>query len=143
MLPAAVIIYSVPWGTARQNRSDFDAVYRLCGAGAGLLALMIVSQSPDLACSTLSAGTLATSYQIAGVLLAAAIVFHGLRLGQSALVNLGAVGFVVFLYVRLHAWFWDWLPKYLFCLLVALTALALVLVFRRLRVRMLEREEVP
>jgi uncharacterized membrane protein len=63
-------------------------------------------------------------------------VAHGVRLGQPGLVNLGAVAFVIFLYARLQSWFWDWLPKYLFFLLIGLTALGLLLVFRRVRNRL-------
>ena len=53
--------------------------------------------------------------------------------------NLGAVAFVVFLYVRLHAWWWDWMPKYLFFLLIGMIALVLLFVFRRMRTRLTER----
>ena len=53
--------------------------------------------------------------------------------------NLGAVAFVVFLYVRLHSWWWHWMPEYLFFFLIGLTAIGLVLIFRRLRRRLFER----
>jgi hypothetical protein len=33
-------------------------------------------------------------------------------------------------------WWWDWMPKYLFFLIVGLTALALLWAFRRLRARL-------
>lgn len=140
MVAAAAIMYALPWVAPHRKLFDFDFVYRVCGAGAGLLALLILSESHDLSCSTPSTHTLSTLYQVIGLLLSAAVVSHGLRLGRGGLVNLGAAGFVVFLYIRLQAWFWDWLPKYLFFLLVALTALALVLVFRRLRLHLAERE---
>jgi hypothetical protein len=44
----------------------------------------------------------------------------------------------VFLFVRLHAWWWHWMPKYLFFLLFGLTAIGLLLVFRRIRTRLLK-----
>jgi hypothetical protein len=66
------------------------------------------------------------------------VVFHGLRLGRSGLVNLGAGAFIVFLFIRLHAWWWDWMPKYLFFLTIGLTAIGLLLVFRRIRARLSE-----
>ena len=50
--------------------------------------------------------------------------------------NLGAIAFVVFLYVRLHSWWWHWMPKYLFFFLIGLTAIGLLLIFRRLRTRL-------
>jgi hypothetical protein len=66
------------------------------------------------------------------------VLVHGLRLGHTSLVNVGALAFIVFLFVRLHAWWWDWMPKYLFCLLLGLIAFGLLLVFRRLRGRILQ-----
>jgi uncharacterized membrane protein len=100
------------------------------------LALLLLSFSGDLCCSPFGPKLAQIVYQMLGVGLSAALVAHGIHLGQGALVNLGAAAFVVFLYARLHAWFWEWLPKYLFFLLIGVTALALVLVFRRLRSRL-------
>jgi hypothetical protein len=133
LLPAAAVLYAVPWLVRHRERPRFDLVYRLCGAFTGLAALLILSQSGDLCCSALGPERAEVIYQILGVLLSAGVVAHGVRLGQGALVNLGAVAFVVFLYVRLHAWFWDWMPKYVFFFLLGLTALGLLLVFWRLR----------
>jgi hypothetical protein len=39
----------------------------------------------------------------------------------------------VYLYVRLHEWWWDLMPRYLFFLLVGLIALGLLILFQRLR----------
>ena len=135
---AGALIYGKPWLKKSGPDSDFDIVYRLCGAGAALIALLILSKTDDLCCSEKAAHALEIGYQAAGLFLSGLVVFHGVRLGRSGLANLGAVGFVVFLYVRLHAWFWERLPKYLFFLLIALIALALVLFFRRLRHRIAE-----
>lgn len=79
-------------------------------------------------------------YQILGLLLSAGVACHGVQLGRSGLVNLGVGGFVIFLYVRLHAWWWHWMPKYLFFLLIGLIALGLLLVFRALRARVAPKE---
>ena len=106
---------------------------------AGMYALLILSQSPDLCCPAPPTRTSETLYEIAGLLLSAAVVWHGLHLGRGGLVNLGSVGFVTFLFVCLHAWWWDWMPKYLFFLLLGIIALGLLAVFRRLRRRPTER----
>jgi uncharacterized membrane protein len=51
-------------------------------------------------------------------------------------VNTGTAFFTIFLFVRLTNWWWAWMPKYLFFLLIGLVALGLVAVFKRLRGRM-------
>ncbi|MBI4585543.1 MAG: DUF2157 domain-containing protein [Planctomycetes bacterium] len=139
LLPAAAALYAVPWLTGRRGPSDFDLVYRFCGAASGLLALLISSTLGHPYLSGVSSRTAESLYQIAGMGLAAGVVLHGFRLRRNALVNLGAVGFVVFLYARLHTWCWHWMPKYLFFLMIGLTAILLAALFWRLRKRLAER----
>jgi hypothetical protein len=139
LLPAAAVLYAIPWLVRDRDRHDFNFVYRMCGAAMALLALLILSKRGDLCCSGLPARTLEAFYQLAGLVLSVGVAFHGLHLGRSGLVNLGAGAFVVFLFVRLHAWWWDWMPKYLFFLLLSLIAVLLLVPFLRLRRRLSER----
>ena len=139
LIPAAVILYAVPWLTRHRDPYDFGFVYRVCGAAAGLTGLLVFSTSGHLCCWGVTYRVAEVFCQIAGMVLSAGVIFHGLRLGRSGLVSLGAVAFVVFLYVRLHSWWWHWMPKYLFFFLIGLTAIGLLLIFRRLRTRLFER----
>jgi uncharacterized membrane protein len=141
LIPAAVLCYAVPSFRAHRDPHGFDFVYRLCGAAVALLALLILSKRGDLCCSGLPGRLVETVYQLMGMAGSVAVVLHGLRLGRGGLVNLGAAAFVVFLFVRLHAWWWAWMPRYLFFLLLGLIAVALLLVFRRTRTRLAERGE--
>jgi hypothetical protein len=131
LLPAAVVLYGIPELFRSRNPPEFNIVYRACGAALGLLSLLVLSRSGDLFCA--SASLREVLCQLAGLLLSTGVVMHGLRLGQSGLVYLGSGAFVIFLFVRLHAWCWGWMPKYLFFLLIGLTAAGLVVVFLRLR----------
>jgi uncharacterized membrane protein len=130
-----VLLYCIPWFTRARGPHGFNLVYRLCGAATGLSAILSLSTLGDLCCGGLSPSLVAAVYQIVGLFLSAGVVFHGVRLGQKGLLNLGAVSFIVFVFIRLHAWWWNWMPKYLFFLIIGLTALGLLLVFRRLRTR--------
>ncbi len=136
LLPAAVVLYGLPWVAWHPERPHFKVIYRLCGAFAGFVALLIVSQTGDLWRPAISREDAIMGCQIAGMAFGVLVVVHGIRLGQGALVNVGALGFVVFIYLRLHDWLWDWMPKYLFFLLLGVTALVLLLIFWRLRVRL-------
>jgi uncharacterized membrane protein len=142
LLPGALVLYCVPWFTARQGSDEFEFVYRACGAGIGLSALLLLSISGDLCCGPLRPGAAEAGYQVIGLLLSAGVVVHGVRLSRKGLVNLGVAGFMVFLFVRLYAWWWQWMPKYLFFLLIGLIAIGLLLVFRRIRSRLGERAVV-
>ncbi len=138
LLPAAIALYSFPWLRAHRDHQDFHFVYRLCGASITLLALLILSKRGDPCCSAFPGRTLESIYQFVGLALSVGVVFHGLRLNRSGLVNLGAVGFLVFLFMRLHAWWWEWMPKYLFFLLLGAIAILLIFPFRRIRKRLSE-----
>jgi uncharacterized membrane protein len=48
-------------------------------------------------------------------------------------VNTGMTFFVIFLYTKFFDWWWEIMPKYLFFLVLGLTAILLLLVLRRLR----------
>ena len=48
-----------------------------------------------------------------------------------AVVLLGA--FCIFLYTKFYDWWWDWMPKYIFFLVMGLAAVLLLVVFKRLR----------
>jgi hypothetical protein len=139
LIPAAFILYAIPWVVRHRDLHDFHIVYRVCGAAAGLTGLLVFSTSGHLCCWGASHRVAQVFCQIAGMVLSAAVIFHGLRLGRSGLVSLGAFAFVVFLYVRLHSWWWYWMPKYLFFFLIGLTAIGLFAVFRRLRTRLVRR----
>jgi uncharacterized membrane protein len=47
--------------------------------------------------------------------------------------NLASTFFVLYLYTKLFDWWWDWLPKYLFFLLLGLIAIGLLLTLKRVR----------
>lgn len=139
LIPMAAFLYFVPELGILRDRRDFNFVYRFCGAGIVLWALLMHSKAGDLCCAGLRPKVMEGIYQLAGIALSLGVMFHGVRLGRSGLVNLGAVAFVIFLYIRLHAWWWDWMPKYLFFLSISLIALLLLILFRRIHGRLRQR----
>jgi len=132
-LPAAALCYAAPSLHGGCNRHDFGFVFRGCGAIAALVPLLVLALSGYHSLLPWSGRTMEMIYQLAGLGVSAGVIFHGFRLGRSGLVNLGALAFVVFLYVKLHAWWWAWMPKYLFFLSIGLILLLLFHLFRRLR----------
>jgi hypothetical protein len=133
LIPAAVVVYGLPSLVYRRDRNDFRFVYRTCGAAWMLFAILVLSIAGNTSYLDFPTRTIETLYQVAGLVLSGGVVFHGIRLGRIGMVNLGALSFVVFLYVKLYAWWWAWMPKYLFFLLIGLTAVLLLYLFGRLR----------
>ena len=59
LIPCAVVLYLVPWLTRGRGPEGFDLVYRLCGAGLGLLSLLLLSTAGDLCCGNLATSSVA------------------------------------------------------------------------------------
>jgi uncharacterized membrane protein len=47
--------------------------------------------------------------------------------------NLGSTFFAIFLYTKFFDWWWEWMPRFLFFLVLGLVAILLLLVLKRLR----------
>jgi uncharacterized membrane protein len=74
-------------------------------------------------------------YEFVGLLSSGLAIWLGIRKHWSGLVNVSALAFVVFLFIRLYRWWWDWMPRYLFFGLIGALGIALVLIFKRMRNR--------
>jgi len=120
LLLGAGILCFTAWLSA-QTHPDFAPVYRVFGLLCLLLPILVLS--------------IEGGYQLAGFLLSAGAIWLGIRRHWNDTFNTGNVFFVIFLYTKFFDWWWDSLPKYLFFFLLGLTAVGLLLVFKRLRAR--------
>ena len=73
------------------------------------------------------------AYQLLGFVVAAAVIWLGVRRDWADVVNTGLTFFVIFLYTKLFDWWWEIMPKWLFFLVLGLVAVLLLTVFKRLR----------
>ena len=73
------------------------------------------------------------AYQLLGFAMAAAVIWLGVRREWPDVVNTGLTFFVIFFYTKLFDWWWQSMPKYLFFLLLGLSAVLILLILRRLR----------
>jgi len=132
-LPGGIALLAIPWWLRHRDRPDFPAVYRMFGLLTIFLALLVLANEGQMSFLSWPRKTAAGIYQAVGFAAAVAAVWAGLRQRYAETVNLGAGFFAIFLFNRLWVWWWDWMPKYLFFLMIGIIALALLAVFRRLR----------
>ena len=78
-------------------------------------------------------------YQIIGFAFSAGAIWIGIKNRWPEVVNTGNVFFTIFLYTKIYDWWWDWMPKYLFFLLIGLSAILMLLIFKRLRESTIKR----
>lgn len=142
-LPAALALFALPQFVRHQRFEEFPAVYRLVGLLAFFFPVLILSHWGRGSYLDWSVSTIEGSYQLAGFAFSAMVIWLGLRRQWTETANTGVVFFVVFLYTKFYDWWWELLPKYLFFLILGLTALLVLLVMKRLRQAGADAEEVP
>ncbi len=128
----------VPLIIRHREAVDFPFIYRLIGLLFVFTALEILMHEGRLSMLPLGRDALQGIYQIAAFAAAGATIWLGIRRQLLGIVNLGSAFFALYLFDRLVSWWWDWMPKYLFFLIVGLIAVGLLAVFRKIRSRTLQ-----
>jgi uncharacterized membrane protein len=133
--PAAFLIFAMPQLVDHRRFTGFAEIYRVFGLVALLLPMLVLAHWGAASYLALEPSLVAGIYQALGLALCAAIVAYGVRRHWPEVVNTGVAFFGIFLFSKFFDWWWKWMPKYLFFLLIGMSAVVLLLVFRRLRGR--------
>ncbi|MFB3826355.1 MAG: DUF2157 domain-containing protein [Bryobacteraceae bacterium] len=126
---------AVPSIFRHRTLEEFRWVYRYTGLCAVLLALFVLSLNGRSSFLALEPRTVEIVAQLAGMAAAALAIWRGVLARSPSIVNTAAAFFAVYLYTRLFQWWWDWMPKYLFFLIIGAISLALLYCFQRMRRR--------
>jgi len=135
-LLAGALVAAAPSWIPHRRFPEFAGVYRLVGLLAVYGAILAPSVDGGASYLPFHHETVERLYQFVGLAAAAAAIWIGIRRQWTGTVNLGAAAFVVFLYIRLVEWWWDWMPHYLFFLIIGLISIALLAAFQRVRGRL-------
>jgi uncharacterized membrane protein len=116
-----------------RRHEDFPNLYRGYGLLAIFIAILILSNWGWGSYLPWSSGVIEAAYQVTGFVLSGGVIALGIRRHWPGLTNLGSTFFVLYLYTKFFDWWWDWMPKYLFFLVLGLSAVLLLLMLKRLR----------
>jgi hypothetical protein len=130
--PAAILLFLVPL-IPHTRVSGFAVTYRVLSMLLLFIPMLVLANWGRISYLHLDNGTIEFIYQTAGFVISAGAIWLGIRQNWQDVVNTGNVFFTIFLYTKFYDWWWEWMPKYLFFLLVALTAIVMLLIFKRLR----------
>jgi len=133
--PAAALLFLAPQCVPHDRFPGFGAIYRVFALLALFLPMLVLSNWGELSYVDLPSSVIEGSYQVAGFVLSAGIVWVGARWNWREVVNTGATFFVIFVYTKFFDWWWESMPKYLFFLVIGLTAILLLFIMRRLRAK--------
>lgn len=117
----------------RRQRPAFPGIYRVYGLLVVFIAILILSNWGAISYLPFSNHAIESGYQTAGFIGSGLTIWLGIRRHWPALANLGSAFFVIYLYTKLFDWWWEWMPKYLFFLLLGLIAVGVLLILKRLR----------
>ena len=134
ILPA-LLIFVLPLLFDQRRFDGFAVIYRLCGLLGVFLPVLVLAYWGAGSYLDWPVEVIEVVYQSAGFTLSALVIWLGVRRNWSDVVNAGLSFFVILLYTKLFDWWWDIMPKYLFFLVLGLSAVLMLLVLRRLRSR--------
>jgi uncharacterized membrane protein len=136
-IPVAALLFAVPALFDLRRRSGFAATYRIFGLLCLLLPMLILGHwgaaSYLAGFEGFETHNIEAGYQLAGFVASALTIWLGARHQWPEAINTGIIFFVIFLYTKFFNWWWEIMPKYLFFLLLGLSAILILVVLRRLR----------
>jgi hypothetical protein len=132
-LPAGILLFLVPQWIRHERFAGFASLYRVFGLLAVLLPILVLANSGRGSYLPLSTSSIEHLYQVLGFVLSAAAVWWGARHERAEVLNIGITFFVIFLWIKFYDWWWEVVPKFVFFLIIALTAVLFILIMKRLR----------
>jgi uncharacterized membrane protein len=130
--PAALLLFAVPAFIRHEKFAGFDAVYRVFAMLTVFLPILVLANWGSLSYLDFDPTLIKYGYQLL-LRRQRRATWYGVRRGWNHVVNTGVVFFLVFLYTKFFDWWWESMPKYLFFLVLGLTAVLFLVVLRRLR----------
>ncbi len=131
--PAALLLFFAPSVISHERFTGFAPIYRVFALLALLLPMLLLANWGYGSYLDLSVGTIERSYQALGFIVSAAVIWLGTRRGWPEVINTGVTFFVIFLYTKFYDWWWEIMPKFVFFLIIALTAILFILIMKRVR----------
>jgi uncharacterized membrane protein len=133
--PIAVLLFATPRLISHRRFAGFEPIYRVFGLLCLLVPMLVLGHWGNGSYLDVDSDLIEGGYQAAGFAVSAAAIWLGTRRSWRDTVNTGIAFFVVFLYTKFYDWWWEIVPKWLFFLLMGLSAILILLVLKRHRGR--------
>lgn len=130
--PAAFLLFMVPY-FPHHRFTGFAVIYRVFAMLLFFIPVLILSNWGAISYMEIARASVEGIYQITGFVFSAGAIYMGIRKNWPEVINTGNVFFTIFMYTKFYDWWWDFLPKYLFFLIIGLTAILMLLILKRLR----------
>ena len=131
--PAALLLFLASHWIDHNRFAGFAATYRVCALLTLFLPMLVMANWGSSSYFSLDRKFIEGVYQTLGFVGTAIAIWVGARRHWNDVVNTALTLFVIFFYTKLFDWWWAVMPKYLFFLVLGLSAVLLLVIFRRLR----------
>jgi len=133
LIPAGGACFAIGFFPPHRKNASFPPILRACGLIAFFFAFIQLSIWGTGSYFYWSKDAIEICYQVLGFILAGLTIWLGIRRGWTDVTYIGSSAFAILLFTKFFDWWWDWMPKYLFFLILGLVALGLLIVLKRLR----------
>jgi uncharacterized membrane protein len=133
LIPGGALLLVLAIFVPHRKRTGFPVVLRICGTIALFFPLVLLSTWGESSYLSWNADAVEVGYQLLGFLLSGLAIWIGIRRGWLDVTYLVSAAFSILLFIKFFHWWWDWMPKYLFFLILGLVAVGLLLFLKRLR----------
>jgi uncharacterized membrane protein len=116
-------------------RDEFPDVLRATGLIVLCVPILVLTHQGLASWLPIGERAVEIIYQTLSFLVPAAAIAAGMRRGWPGTIGLGGALFSIALFIKYVDWWWDWMPRYVFFLVVGATALLLLWLFGRVRAR--------
>ena len=135
LLPAAVAAIALGFAPKAGAREGFGIVYRMFGFITFFWVVLFYAGSGTGSVLPLGEDGVEVVYQLLGFAAAALAIWAGIRRQWNHVTYTGVTAFVILLFIKAMDWWWDWMPRWLFFLVLGGMALAVMVVLKRLQAR--------
>ena len=133
LLLSGAILLVIPAAARDRAQPSFPPLYRATGLLVLFIPVLVLANAGRVSRLDLAPKTVEVLYQLIGFALGAAVAWLGVRRRWNETSVLGALFLVVLLYVKFFDWWWDWMPKWIFFLVLGGVALGILLLLRRVQ----------
>jgi hypothetical protein len=131
----ALLTFAIPLLFNLRYYNGFAVIYRVFACLMFLIPVLVLSNWGYGSYFAGDADIIEGGYQLVGFIVSAGLIALGIRYQWTDVINTGNIFFVIFLYTKFFDWWWDIMPKYLFFLVIALSSLLLLFVYKRIRLQ--------
>ena len=138
LLLAGALILALPWKVPSVKWHTDHRIVGMIGLFLGLFILSVVGHQSWLPWDH---DVVEGLYQVIGFAVAAAVIAWGVRDRHPEVANGGMIFLTILCLVKAVDWFWDWMPRWIFFLVLAGFAIGVMMALKRVRTAVAARGE--